>query len=110
MGDLAKGEEMNRTIILRCHTEVAENGAEAVAVKPDRPQAQWTTRRNQRRWPPFALTFDCETRLDENQSLTFGFARLLQDDGKSYENCRAEILFYDPDELTSVEINKKRAA
>jgi len=108
MGDLAEGEEMNRTIILRCHTEVATEPVELGTVQPDHPKAHPSNSRNQRRWSPFALPFDCETRLDENKSLTCGFARLLQDDGESYADCRAEILFYDPDELTPVEVNHLR--
>lgn len=69
---------MNRTVILRCHTEVAEE-PKSDTKQQNGTQVSWKTRGNQRRWPPFALVFDCETRLDERQSLTFGFARLLQD-------------------------------
>ena len=74
---------MNRTIILRCHTEVAEERGRRGTEQQNRAKVHQKTRRSQRHWPPFALVFDGETRLDERQSLTFGFARLLQDDGTS---------------------------
>ena len=99
---------MNRTIILRCHTEVAEERRRPGNEQRNRTKVHQKTRRSQRHWSSSALVFDNETRLDERQPLTFGFARLLQDDGTSYGECRAEILFYDPDELTSSEIDRLR--
>jgi hypothetical protein len=37
-----------------------------------------------RRSPEFALVFDCESRIDVSQELTFGFYRLLKLEGTAY--------------------------
>jgi hypothetical protein len=37
-----------------------------------------------RKWPEFALVFDCESRTDVSQALTFGFYRLLKLEGTVY--------------------------
>ena len=46
---------MNRTVILRCHTEVAEE-PKSDTKQQNGTQVSWKTRGNQRRWPPFALS------------------------------------------------------
>ncbi|MGH2508121.1 MAG: hypothetical protein ACRDHZ_12055, partial [Ktedonobacteraceae bacterium] len=84
---------MNKTVILRAHTEVRRKRKKRKWIKP-----------KSTKWPPYALVFDCETRIDENLSLTFGFARLLRNDRNAYTDCRAEIVFYDPDELKLSEV------
>jgi hypothetical protein len=86
---------VNKTLILRAHTEVRA-----------KPKKQKWFKPKSVKWPNHALVFDCETRIDQNQSLTFGFARLLRNDENSYTDCRAEIIFYDPDELKSFEVQR----
>src|ERR1700726_886137 len=84
---------MKKTIILRAHTEFRTKRNDDKRVKPHLPK-----------WPLYALVFDCETRIDEIQSLTFGFARLIRNVNGSYGDCRAELIFYDPDELEPFEV------
>jgi len=79
---------MKKTIILRAHTEFLTKRNRRQRIAPDSPK-----------WPPYALVFDCETRTDELLSLSFGFARLIRNVNASYADCRAEIIFYDPEEL-----------
>lgn len=86
---------MNCTPIFRAHTEI----------KQKRTRRKVVDRKRVPKWSPYALAFDCETRTDEKQSLTFGFARLLRNSGNSYDDCRSEIAFYDPEELTPAELN-----
>ena len=86
---------MSRTIILRGHAETRQKR---------RAKERTTNRKHPPKWPTYALVFDCETRCDEKQSLTFGFARLLQDVNGVYSNCRAEIIFYDPEEAKPYEV------
>jgi hypothetical protein len=86
---------MNCTPIFRAHTET----------KQRRRRGKASNQRRIPKWPPYALAFDCETRIDEKKSLTFGFARLLRNSKDTYNDCRAEIAFYDPEELTPAEIN-----
>src|SRR5437879_76079 len=85
---------MNSTLIFRAHTETGKPRRSRKAASHKRP----------RKWPPYALAFDCETRTDAKQSLTFGFARLLRNAGNSYSDCRTEIIFFDPEELKPSEI------
>jgi hypothetical protein len=88
---------MNKTIILRAHTEFRTKRSRRQTVPPHSPK-----------WPPYALVFDCETRTDELLSLTFGFARLIRNVNGSYTDCRAEIIFYDPQELKPFEVRVLR--
>jgi len=92
---------LNSTLILRGHTEVSET----------RKQRRANKRANRKhpakhppKWPPFAIVFDCETRTDERQSLTFGFFRLLRNVCGSYNEVRVEGIFYDPEEVMPSEI------
>ena len=54
----------------------------AHTVPLDQPQDERSgtgdPRADLRRWPEFALVFDCESRTDVRQELTFGFYRLLK--------------------------------
>src|SRR6266576_1854775 len=53
-------------------------------------------RRSLRRWPEYALVFDCETRIDTGQGLTFGFCRVLRLEGSIYQ-LEEEGAFFDDD-------------
>jgi hypothetical protein len=80
---------MKRTIILRAHSETRRRRRGRVPGNPKNPP----------KWPPYALVVDCETRIDERQSLTFGFFRLLRNVDGVYGEVREEGAFYDPEEL-----------
>src|SRR5215472_5340822 len=61
-------------IFLRAHT---------IVVGPRKPRRKRAhARRNggktPLRWPKWAIVFDCETRIDSKQALTFGFYRVLK--------------------------------
>jgi hypothetical protein len=56
------------------------------------------------KWPPYALAFDCESRVTADLTLTFGFWRFCELRGTSYI-CTEEGIFYDDDELTVRELN-----
>ena len=51
-------------------------------------------RRNLKKWPKYAVVFDCETRIDTRQGLTFGFYRVLRLDGDTYQ-LEEEGAFFD---------------
>jgi hypothetical protein len=53
-------------------------------------------RRNLKKWPEHAVVFDCETRIDTGQGLTFGFYRVLRLDGDTYQ-LEEEGAFFDDD-------------
>src|SRR5260370_38045062 len=53
-------------------------------------------RRNLKKWPKYAVAFDCETRIDTGQDLTFGFYRVLRLDGETYQ-LEEEGAFFDDD-------------
>jgi hypothetical protein len=98
---------MNRTPIFRAHTEIPGRRKSKKRASHKRP----------RKWPPYALVFDCETRTDELQSLTFGSFRLLRNVYGGDSEVLEEGLFYDPDELSPSEVRvltryaaRKRAA
>src|ERR1700693_3483893 len=88
---------MNTTIILRGHTEVSE-------ARKQRRAKKRANRKQPPKWPPIAMAFDCETRTDERQSLTFGFFRLLRNVCGSYNEVREEGIFYDPEEVPPSEV------
>lgn len=92
---------MNNTIILRGHTVVSKIRKERGVRK--RANGKYLPK-HLPKWPPFAIVFDCETRTDERQSLTFGFFRLLRNVCGSYSEVREEGIFYDPEELTPSEV------
>src|SRR5215469_3825702 len=67
-------------IFLRAHT---------IVVDPQkRMRRRWRTRGNdgriRKRWPKWAIVFDCESRTDSKQALTFGFYRVLRLMGDVY--------------------------
>jgi len=48
------------------------------------------------KWPRYALVFDCESRIDTGQELTFGFYRILKLNGNTYDLVE-EGAFFDDD-------------
>ena len=82
-------------IVLRAHTEFARERKKPKHGKREKPESKW---------PTSILVFDCETRTDEKQSLTFGPYRVYcsGDDGH-YSDVIEEGFLYDPDEVTSHE-------
>src|SRR6266567_1855641 len=77
-------------ISLRVHTEVIDKPKDAGG--KHHPSAT----KEHPKWAEHALVFDCETRTDTRQELTFGFYRLLQLNGDAYELVE-EGAFYDDD-------------
>ena len=78
-------------IFLRAHTVVVNpKKAKKGKRRGSRP------RRSPEKWPGYAVVFDCETRIDAAQGLTFGFYRVLRLDGDSYQ-LEEEGAFYDDD-------------
>ena len=53
-----------------------------------------TERRNETKWPDYALVFDCETRTTADLTLTFGFWRFCELRGGKYI-CTEEGIFHD---------------
>jgi hypothetical protein len=84
-------------IFLRAHTVVL--GSRKSKQKGKRRGRR--PRRSLKRWPVYAVVFDCETRIDISQRLTFGFYRVLRLDGDAYL-LEEEGAFYD-DNLPSHE-------
>src|SRR5215469_11121738 len=68
-------------IFLRAHTVVA---SPKKAKKGKRHRRGRRPRRRLRKWPKYAVVFDCETRIDTAQGLTFGFYRVLKLQGSTY--------------------------
>jgi hypothetical protein len=95
------------TLVLRGHWEAQpprkKRGKEARSGKHGKKKKS-LPRKRPATWSPFALVLDCETRIDQNQSLTFGFFRILESAHGAYGNVREEGVFYDPDELSTSEI------
>ena len=86
---------MNSTIFLRAHTEILQKTKKRKRQKQDLPEPIWS---------PCALVFDCETRIDEKQCLTFGPYRIVfADETGEYSNIREEGFFYEPQEITPQE-------
>ncbi len=54
-----------------------------------------TTRSRPRKWPEYALVFDCETTLDLNQTLNFGIWRFCQLQDKEYVVIQEGIFYRD---------------
>ena len=89
---------MNRTFVLRAHTEILDKSERKKSRKQNTPE---------RKWPPCAIVFDCETRTDEKQNLTFAPYRVvLADENGQYTNVRQEGFFYDPKELSLPELDE----
>ena len=83
-------------IILRAHTESANEHKKSGRRKKEKPEPKW---------PASILVLDCETRTDERQSLTFGTYRICcADEQGNYNDVREEGFFYDPDEVTKHEL------
>src|SRR5215469_3612927 len=90
-------------IFLRAHTVVVG------ANKGKRRRLRGLSR-NSKKWAEYAVVFDCETRIDTGQELTFGFYRVLKLQGDTYL-LEDEGAFFD-DDLPSDErqVLKKYAA
>jgi hypothetical protein len=101
-GSFTRIVKMNRSIILRSHAEIAET-PKPKTKKRNRKRKKRTAGKP-KKWPPFALVFDCETRMDECQSLSFGYFRLLRNEEHSYSDVREEGIFYDPEESSVSEV------
>ena len=54
------------------------------------------------KWPEYALVFDCETKVDESQRLTFGSYRFCRANSAGTYECLEEGLFY-PDEISTTD-------
>ena len=89
---------MNGTLFLRAHIELLAKNKKPHNVEDRDPEPTW---------PDCALVFDCETRIDEKQSLTFGVYRVCcwNKEGQ-YGDIREEGIFYDPEELTTSEVEE----
>jgi hypothetical protein len=90
---------MNSPVFLRAHTTVS-NQSNA---------SEWKrTEKEVPKWPESALIFDCETRIDEKQTLTFGWYRVCcrRLDTGTYDDVREEGVFYDANELNRSEVRK----
>jgi hypothetical protein len=77
-------------IFLRAHTVVVDSK------KGKRKRRDRRPRRNLKKWPEYAVVFDCETRIDTRQGLTFGFYRILKLEGVAYV-LDEEGAFFDDD-------------
>jgi hypothetical protein len=85
-------------LILRAHTEL-QNEKKAPRRKGRNKAIP--------KWPASLLVFDCETRVDTKQSLTFGPYRVCgTDQNDRYTNIREEGFFYDPNEVTPKELGE----
>ena len=78
-------------IFLRAHSVVIDNPRKTTKRKSGKRIAAKNTN-----WPKYALVFDCETRIDTGQELTFSFYRVLELKGNSYELLE-EGAFFDDD-------------
>src|SRR5579863_3879292 len=87
-------------IFLRAHTVVVDSKK---AKKSKRKRRGGDPRRSPKKWPEYAVVFDCETRIDTRQSLTFGFYRVLRLDSDTYQ-LEEEGAFFD-DDLSARERN-----
>jgi len=72
--------------------------AHTVIIDKLKPTKKDTVRRRTRgkKWPTYALVFDCESRIDTGQELTFGFYRVLKLNGTTYDLVE-EGAFFDDD-------------
>ncbi len=68
-------------IFLRAHTVVVDPKKGKKGKGKRRGRRRW---RRPKKWPEYAVVFDCETRIDTGQGLTFGFYRVLKLQGATY--------------------------
>src|SRR5712692_6702163 len=78
--------EEKHDIYLRAHTVIIDKPKDEFHPSTKKPP----------KWAKYALAFDCETRIEASQELTFGFYRLLELKGETYELIE-EGAFYDDD-------------
>lgn len=86
---------MNHDIYVRAHTVQLE--------KKERK----SERRNESKWPDYALVFDCESRITADQTLTFGFWRFCELKKNKYL-CTEEGIFHADDGLSAKEFGQLR--
>jgi hypothetical protein len=79
-------------IFLRAHTVVVS----PKSGRKGKKRRRRNFRRNLTEWPKYAVFFDCETRIDTSQDLTFGFYRVLRLEGDTYQ-LEEEGAFFDDD-------------
>lgn len=93
-----RGNEMKSSpIVLRAHTEFAS----------ERKKPKRRRHKPEPKWPACALIFDCETRTDEKQSLTFGLCQIcLCGENGQYTDLREESFFYDPEQINPREVGE----
>lgn len=85
-------------IFLRAHTEVLKR-VERRSAKANggKEKQQNAARTRDPKWPEVALVIDCETTLDEPQTLTFGSYRYCRADSNGAYKCVQEGFFYADD-------------
>jgi len=93
---------MTKIIALRAHTEFAAEPNKQTNEQNQRPRPT-----KPEKWPDVVLVFDCETRIDEKQCLTFGVYRVVgRSSGGNYDDVREEGFFYDPNEISTSELRQ----
>jgi hypothetical protein len=83
-------------MFLRAHTEVLKKGdvmKEKSEIKPRKPDVSVS----RSHWAPYALVFDCETSIDECQSLVFGSYRFCKPTAGGIYVCIEEGFFHADD-------------
>jgi hypothetical protein len=87
------------SIFLRAHTEhqQKQHKRRGKATVNAEEKAEMYEREDGPKWPKYALVIDCETTIDERQSLTFGFYRLCRLEANGSYVCVEEGIFYADD-------------
>jgi hypothetical protein len=80
-------------------TEYHDLYLRAYAVSLDKKRGKKSSEHTEPRWPPYALVFDCESRITADQTLTFGFWRFCELRDGAYV-CLEEGIFHDDAGLT----------
>ena len=76
----------------------------AYAVSLDKKHPKESAERNEPKWPPYALVFDCESRITADQTLTFSFWRFCE--LRNGEYCSLEEgVVHDDNGLSAKEFN-----
>ncbi len=83
-------------IFLRAHTVVVANPETDPEQSRTLKPGPFPPKATHQKWPSEALVFDCESRIDIGQQLTFGFYRGLKLNGDAYELVE-EGAFFDDD-------------
>ncbi len=83
-------------IFLRAHTVVLREPQTGGEPTPQKKRPVFRGKKKRGKWPNDILVFDCESRIDTGQQLTFGFYRILKLVGDRYE-LADEGAFFDDD-------------